>query len=158
MSPPPPLHWRPSIARRVLQDTTVVWAARRRLVRSRIAARPPVAALVHVVWAARSRQVRSRILFDCASWPAPLQPLLFVSSGRREGDTFNCASCLIARRGRPPCRRSFSRRPGGAKETRSIARRGTPPPSPLLFALSGQREGDWFDRASRPDPPLPLLF
>ena len=118
MSPPPPLHWRPSTARRVLQDTTVVWAARRRLVRSRIAARPPVAALVRLIRAARwrlvrsrvaarppvaalvcvvrvaqRRLVRSRVSFDCTSWPAPLPPhLLFASSGRRKGDSFDRAS------------------------------------------------------------------
>ena len=89
MSPPPPLHWRPSIARRVLQDTTVVWAARRRLVRSRIAARPPVAALVRLIRAARWRLVRSRVSFDRASRRAPPLLLLFASSGRRKGDSFD---------------------------------------------------------------------
>jgi hypothetical protein len=93
--------------------------------------------------------------------PPPPPPLLFALSGRRKGHSFDHAS----RRGPPPCHRSCSRRPGGAKETcsRSTRRKSNPfdrasrpaPLPPLLF--SGRREGDLFDCASRPDPPLESL-
>ena len=66
--------------------------------------------------------------------------------------------------------RSWLRRPGSAKETRSIARRSPPnqhkghlfdcasrPAAlpPLLFVSSGRRKGDSFDRASRRAPAPP---
>ena len=60
--------------------------------------------------------------FDPASRRAPPSLLLFASSGRRDGDSFDRASRSIARRGAPPRRCSCLRRPGGAKETCSIAR------------------------------------
>ena len=55
-----------------------------------------------------------------------------------------------------PCHRSCSHRSGGAKETRSIARRAPPLP-PLLIVSPRQREGHSFDRELRPRPPATAL-
>ena len=60
--------------------------------------------------------------FDPASRRAPQSLLLFASSGRRDGDSFDRMSCSMARRGAPPLCCSYLRRPGGAKETCTIAR------------------------------------
>ena len=60
--------------------------------------------------------------FDPASRRAPPSLLLFASSGQQDGDLFDRASCSIARCGALPLRCSCLRRPGGAKETCSIAR------------------------------------
>ena len=82
----------------------------------------------------------------------------FASSGRCKGDSFNHASRSIARGRLPPCRRSCSRRLGGAKETRSIAGRGggrggiVRRRGGMNRVSCGRREGDSFDRASWPAP------
>ena len=96
--------------------------------------------------------------FDPASRRAPPSLLLFASSGRRDGDSFDRASRLIARRGAPPRCCSCLRRPGGAKETRSIAGRGggrggiVRRGGGMNRVSCGRREGDSFDRASWPAP------
>ena len=85
-----------------------------------------------------------------------------------EGDSFErkmrpappCTALVrvVDRELRPalPCHRSCSHRSGGAKETRSIARRAPPLP-PLLIVSPRQREGHSFDRELRPRPPATAL-
>ena len=88
------------------------------LIRWRVAARPPFAALICVVREAQRRLVRSRVSFDCTSWPAPLPPhLLFASSGRRKGDSFDRAS-----RRAPP--RAFERLLGGGTQGERVVSSG----------------------------------